>query len=230
MAGNGTHGRGGRPGVPRRRPSPAVYRRRRLVAAILALLILAGLIAGGIAVANLLGNLGASGQPQTEEGSAEPQPSETQPADEPHGSASPGPSASSTSSASDDKVCDPSKVRVSAETNAHAYPAGRNPVLTMIVTNVGTEPCQLNVGTTQMEFIITSDAERVFSSKDCQVEPQDLMRTIEPGTTEQANFIWERNRTVPGCQPVESTAGAGTYQFQAKLGQISGGPAEFELS
>jgi hypothetical protein len=228
MAGNGTHGRGGRPGVPRRRPSPAVYRRRRLVAGILALLILAGLIAGGIAVANLLGSLGASGQPQTAEGSAEPQPSESQSAaDEPPGSASPGPSASS---ASGEKVCDPSKVRVSAETNAHSYPAGRNPVLTMIVTNVGTEPCQLNVGTTQMEFIITSGPERVFSSKDCQVEPQDLMRTIEPGTTEQANFIWERNRTVPGCHPVESAVGAGTYQFQAQLGAIAGGPAEFELS
>jgi hypothetical protein len=100
----------------------------------------------------------------------------------------------------------------------------------MIVTNVGSEPCQLNVGTTQMEFIITSGPERVFSSKDCQVKPQDLMRTIEPGTTEQANFTWERNRTVPGCHPVESPVGAGTYQFQAKLGEITGGPAEFELS
>ena len=54
MAGSGTSGGRGQ-GSPVRRPSPAVYRRRRLVVLMLAVLVVAGIVAAGVWVASLVG-------------------------------------------------------------------------------------------------------------------------------------------------------------------------------
>jgi hypothetical protein len=100
------------------------------------------------------------------------------------------------------------------------------------VTNGGTMPCEVNIGTSQMEFLVTSGADRIFSSKDCQAKSEDLVKTIAPGASETANFPWPRNRTVEGCQPVEAKPGAGGayYIYTAKLGSKASPKAVFQLN
>ncbi len=104
-------------------------------------------------------------------------------------------------------------------------------MLSLSVTNGNKVPCEVNMGTSQMEFLIISGSDRIFSSRDCQAESADLLKTIAPGKTETANFPWPRNRSVPGCVAIEAVPGAGgTYVFTARLGNALSPKAVFQLN
>jgi pyruvate/2-oxoglutarate dehydrogenase complex dihydrolipoamide acyltransferase (E2) component len=213
---------------------------------LLALLVIAALAVTGLVLAGVLGKGAdaAAGEPPTPEASSSastsPAPSRPAPSTAPSASPAPSPSATSASpspspsaspSASDDASddgCDPARVVVSAETDRQSYGPGEDPVLSLVVRNEGPEACTVNVGTSQMEFVLTSADERMFSSTDCQHDSQDLERTIEPGGEERATFEWSRNRTVPGCTPVEDP-GPGTYALTTRLGARSSSPVAFTL-
>jgi hypothetical protein len=120
---------------------------------------------------------------------------------------------------------------VAAATDKAAYAADENPLLSLKVTNGNKVPCQVNMGTSQMEFLIISGSDRIFSSQDCQADSTDLVKTIAPGATETANFPWQRNRTVQGCAPIEAGPGAGGayYVFTARLANKTSPKAVFQL-
>lgn len=200
-----------------RRPSAAVYRRRRQFAGG-ALLLVVGLTAGGIATVSGALN------PSSEQASSTGTGASANPSGQPSSSATP----SATASAS--PTCDQKLVTVTAGTNKAAYGPDEKPVLTLKVANGGKLPCKVNIGTSQMEFLVTSGSDRVFSSKDCQAESDDLVRTIAPGKSETANFPWPRNRSVQGCAEIPDGVGAGYYVFIAKLGPKVSPPAVFQLS
>ena len=149
---------------------------------------------------------------------ASPSPSASEPAATPTPSATPG--------------CNQNLVTVSASTDKAAYGPGENPMLTLKVTNGGTMPCEVNIGTSQMEFLVTSGPDRIFSSRDCQAKSEDLVKVIAPGASETANFPWSRNRSVEGCQPIEAKPGGGGayYIFTAKLGSKASPKAVFQLN
>jgi hypothetical protein len=209
-----------------------VYRRRRLFVGGALLLIIA--LVTSFAVAGAF-----SGRSQQASSTA---PGATASAD-PAASASPSasPSASASSSArtatptptpSATSGCNQNLVTVSGSTDKAAYGPGENPMLTLKVTNGGTMPCEINIGTSQMEFLVTSGPDRIFSSRDCQAVSEDLVKVIAPGASETANFPWPRNRSVEGCQPVESKPGGGGayYIFTAKLGSRASPKAVFQLN
>ena len=126
-------------------------------------------------------------------------------------------------------VCDLNLVTVTASTDQPAYAAGQNPVLSMKITNGGAAACQVNVGTSQMEFLVMSGEDRIFSSKDCQAKGDDLVKQIDPGKSEVANFPWQRNRTTEGCGVISAKPAAGTYTFKAVLGNKASSKAIFQL-
>ncbi len=207
----------------RRTVSPAVYRRRRLVVGVLALLIIVGLVFGAVAVIKMFagGNAEADG--------ATTAPGQTTPAQAGQDSKAATESQPASPTPTPQSGCADSKVVVEASTDKSVYQAGAKPVLTLSVSNKGEKPCEVNVGTSQMEFLVTSGDDRVFSSRDCQAEPSDLVRTIEPGKSEKANFMWERNRTTPGCNPVEMNPKPGYYVLVTKLGERVSDKTSFEL-
>jgi hypothetical protein len=205
-----------------------VYRRRRLFVGGALLLIIA--LVSAFAVAGAF-----SGRSQQASSTA---PGATASAD-PAAPASPSASASSsartatpTPTPSATPGCNQNLVTVSGSTDKAAYGPGENPMLTLKVTNGGTMPCEINIGTSQMEFLVTSGPDRIFSSRDCQAVSEDLLKMIAPGASETANFPWPRNRSVEGCQPVESKPGGGGayYIFTAKLGSRASPKAVFQLN
>ena len=105
-------------------------------------------------------------------------------------------------------------------------------MLTLKVTNGGAVPCEVNIGTSQMEFLVTSGSDRIFSSKDCQASSEDLVKVIAPGASETANFPWNRNRSAEGCKAVAAAPGGGGayYIFTAKLGSRASPKAVFQLN
>jgi hypothetical protein len=200
-----------------------VYRRRRLFVGAVLLMVIAMVLGGFAAGGAFSGNSEqvSSTDSETDAGA--------QPAASPTGLPSEAPVSTPTPAAS--PTCDQNLVTVSAATDKPAYGAEENPLLTLKVTNGGKMPCEVNIGTSQMEFLVTSGADRIFSSRDCQAASEDLVKTIAPGASETANFPWPRNRSVEGCEPIDAKPGGGGayYIFTAKLGSKASPKAVFQL-
>jgi len=211
-----------------------VYRRRRLVVGGALLLVIA-LVISGFALAGALrgGSQQASSTQPSPGGTAAPSASATpSAAATPSALASAPTSAAPSPTASATPSCNQNQVTVSASTDKPAYGPGENPLLTLKVTNGGAVPCEVNIGTSQMEFLVTSGSDRIFSSKDCQASSEDLVKVIAPGASETANFPWNRNRSAEGCKAVAAAPGGGGayYIFTAKLGSRASPKAVFQLN
>jgi hypothetical protein len=207
-------------GTPARKPVSPVYRRRRLFVGAALLLVIAVAFGGFAAVSTVL----TGGQANSGAGAA-PTDQESAPAAGPEATASP--SATPTGNG-----CEQNLLTVTAATDRASYAADENPLLTLKVTNGNKVPCEVNIGTSQMEFLITSGSDRIFSSTDCQTDSTELVKTIAPGQSETANFPWQRNRTVQGCAPIEAKPGAGGayYVFTARLANKTSPKAVFQLN
>lgn len=123
-------------------------------------------------------------------------------------------------------TCAKSQVKVSAYTDAASYAAGQNPQLTMEVENTGSEPCTLNVGTSQQSLTITSGGDYIWLSNDCKTESSDYDLVLEPGQSVKSEpIIWDRTRSNPGTctltQRDPVPAGGASYQLSAAIGDIT---------
>lgn len=225
-----------------------MYRRRRLAVIILVLLVMAALAVVGVVMTGMSGRgadaaTGGAGTPSTTSAptgtaaSPGPAPSSAGPTTTPSSrapsstapsDAAPSPSATTTLPSPSSDGC-AAAVVIAAETDRQTYGPAENPVLSLVVRNTGERACTVNVGTSQMEFVLTRDHERVFSSIDCQHASQDLERTIAPGGEERATFEWDRNRTGPGCTLMEEEPGSGPYTLTTRLGARSSSPVGFTL-
>jgi hypothetical protein len=195
-------------------------------------LILAVLGVGVSAAVVAVGSLAADGvsappsqgpQEVTAQTDAATPPSSAAPTDAAPGTAAPTATQSATPS------CDPQFITIAASTDKAVYAAAEKPVFTLKVTNGNPVPCEVNVGTKQMEFLVVSGVDRVFSSKDCQATSEDLPKTIPAGGSETANFPWSRVRSVEGCKAVSVQPKPGIYVLTASLGATTSSKAVFEL-
>lgn len=182
---------------------------------------------GGFAVAGAFS--GSSEQASSTDGASASATSSAAAADPTPGAS---PSEAQGSSPTPTPTCNQNLITVSASTDKAAYGPDETPLLSLKVTNGGTMPCEVNIGTSQMEYLITSGADRIFSSRDCQATSEDLVKTIPPGGSETANMPWPRNRTLEGCSPIDAKPGAGGayYIFTAKLGSKASPKAVFQLN
>jgi len=191
--------------------SASVYRRRRITVAVIAV-VLAGLIIWGVvAIAGML-----SPDPQAP---AAPAPS----------AQSSAPTQSPESEADAGKKCSADEVKVTASTDAKSYAAGKKPVLILSVENTSKRECELNVGTNMQEFLISSGADRVFSTVDCLQNGEDVPLVFAAGQKENARFTWNRDRSAPGCKAVGAQPRPGTYKFTAAIGEFESEPVTFTL-
>lgn len=184
--------------TPTGRPSPAVYRRRRLV-------VLLGLIAVIAAIVLIIIRPGASQGDEADRSPSPTEPSATEasatdaPAtDAPATDAATDPSAIPTEpTTADGKHCKTAQIAVEAVTDKTEYAAGEQPQLSMTITNTGTNSCVLNVGTKVQEFTVTSGEEVYWRSTDCQSDPIDADVLIEPGASisSAVPIIWDRTRS-----------------------------------
>lgn len=138
---------------------------------------------------------------------------------------SPKPSASSTPvSAADADECDPADIELTAVTDKGGYDAGEEPLISMSITNIGTEPCEISAGTDVQEYIITSGSDQIWSSRDCQADPAPTVTVLQPGTPKStAPFAWDRTRSsVDTCETAGAQVGAGgaSYHLSVKLDDL----------
>lgn len=120
--------------------------------------------------------------------------------------------------------CDPLDILLEPVTDSSSYAAGVQPQVAIKVTNVGTSACAINLGTTQQELRITSGSDSIWSSKDCQVDPVDAVRELDPQESMQTPSIpWDRTRSSTStCDTTRSQVGAGgaSYHLRVYLGDL----------
>ena len=232
--GNGHDDDGRAPGDPgSRRLSPEVYRRRRLVAALAAgvLLVLeaVGLVS---AVAGMLGSGEPEDVPAPEEATAAAAAASAEPFEDftprPDESAAASGSASASATERPVEECGP-ELAVRASTDRESYAEDAEPVLVLTLENTGEDPCRVNAGTSRMVYEVTSGPDTVFDSRHCQVGSEDAEVTIEPGQEESARLTWNRLRTAEGCAEAGDEAQAGYYRLVTSLGERTAEPVPFVL-
>lgn len=224
--------------TPRRRHSPAVYRRRRLV-----------LLIGVLLVAALIWLLVAQPWRSTASEGTGPQAEKTQDAagslpvptpgatpattptgDAPAGDATPQPTPSGTPAA---KPCVGSDIAVEAVTSQESYSNDQVPSFSIRLTNEGDTDCTLNVGTSGQVFTVTSGSDTWWRSTDCQTEPSDQIVTLDAGqtVTSAAPIVWDRTRSsVDTCDGDRQKALPGWYNLEVSIGGIgSVEPASFTI-
>lgn len=219
----------------RGKPSPEVFRRRRIVVAVALLVVLALLVWAVVSVVGLFtGSSDQAGPPAaaTSSSAAPTSPAGTSASESASGSAGASAAASSGGSSAAEAAangCPSGDIEVSAATDQGTYGAAEKPVLEMKITNTGSKDCTVNVGTSQQEFNIVSGSDRIFSTTDCRKDPSDSRMTLKAGASESARFTWDRLRSAPGCKNVETKPRPGTYTFAAKLGDVESGEVNFSL-
>ncbi|WP_427016133.1 hypothetical protein ACQCSX_15315 [Pseudarthrobacter sp. P1] len=203
--------------------SKAIYRRRRLVLGIFALLVVGALGAAGMTLTSTFMEASALRDPLPSAG-----PSSSSGASD---AASPKASAAVVPPTSAPAGCNQSLVTVSASLDKASYAPEELPVMSLKVTNGGTVACDVNVGTSQMDYVLTSGNDRIFSSRDCQEGGTDLVKSIAPGASETANFTWQRKRSAPGCGHIDAVPGGGGayYVLKVSLGSRTSAEAPFQL-
>jgi len=184
---------------------PAVYWRRRLIfiAVVVAVVVILLLIV-------------------FRPGGGEPAPA---PSDSPGTGASDTPVDPGGSSAEPGEVaaCTPTSVRVVPVVDSVEFSNGEQPMLSMEVTNIGAAPCSYEVGTGAQEYVITSGADRIWSSRDCQQEPTTETMVLQPDVKLSTTpFAWDRTRSsadsCEGSRP-EVIAGGASYHLSVRLGE-----------
>ncbi|GAA2572245.1 hypothetical protein [Microbacterium binotii] len=220
--------------TPRRRPSKAVYRRRRLVA-LIGLLVVVGLVWLFIAQP---WNSAAAPAPAASTPVATPDASTPAATDAPATDA-PTDEATAAGDAADAGIptCTNKDVSVEALTNQSTYAADQNPQLSIRLKNTSGADCTINVGTTSQTFTITSGEDTWWRSTDCQSEPSDMVVTLAAGqeVTSATPITWDRTRSaVDTCQNAnrpKAPGGGASYHLAVSIGGIpSAQSAQFLLN
>lgn len=141
----------------------------------------------------------------------------------PLASGAPTPTATSTNPA-DAVACDPTKVTLDPVTDAGDYAPGVNPTLSFALKSLMNVPCTVEAGSDIQEFIVTSGDERIWSSKDCQVDPVAATTMLMPGVPKQGpSVVWDRTRSSTDTCDVEReqvTAEGASYHLDVVVGDL----------
>lgn len=232
--------------------SPAVYRRRRLAAALLGVFVLALVVWGARGLMDYFTDdaeptsaAESAQQAQDEDGAAAAEATESEAVDSTDAesteaeSAEPEPTETGSDAESDtteeddaeepDGTCAAGDVAVRASTNQDEYDAGVAPLLILEVENTGSQACTLDVGTAEQTFAVAHAGREMFNTAQCGTEGESLEMEFEPGQTERAHLVWPRSDSGVDCsEPADVTTG--DYELTVSVSGITSDPHTFHVT
>ncbi|MCQ4117585.1 hypothetical protein [Rhodococcus tibetensis] len=148
--------------------------------------------------------------------------------------------ASSSAAASGQPVaagqCPDQSLAIKVAADKPTYLPGEEPSFTTVVTNIGTTPCQRDLGSSlQQVLVYTIDGSvRLWSNIDCFPQSAADLRTLAPGEQAQFTVKWSAKTSAPDCltqpEPQRDPVGPGAYTVVGQLGQLRSAPEPFNLS
>lgn len=208
---------------------PQVYWRRRVVA-LVALLVVVALVVWGVSSA--IGALRGGDEPVADGGGTAQQPV-TDPAADAQPSPDPSAATGETAPAEGEvPACAAPGLVVAPTVDATSYALGSTAKVGMTITNTGTAACTMDAGSAALELLVVSGSDRIWSSDDCQTDAQSRPTTVEPGDAGvlASSVEWTLVRSAAGCAQGLPELKAGTYQLTARAGEITSAPVAFEIT
>lgn len=137
-------------------------------------------------------------------------------------------------------ACAPGTVSVRAfigdgKTAFSAFAPGVNPKLWFTLTNTGRVPCTFNAGLAVQFFTITSGAETIWTSKQCDRSGDtDQVIKLEPSVSLGRDpLTWFRVRssdTGCGANQTQAIAGGASYHVKAEVNGVISNDVQFILN
>lgn len=128
--------------------------------------------------------------------------------------------------------CPDSSLAIKVSADQSTYPAGQEPEFGIVVTNIGSNACDRDLGAGMQQVLVyTIDGQnRLWSNSDCYPNAASDMRTLKPG--EQAAFTvkWSGATSAPGCTAPRDPVAPGAYTVVGQLGNLRSAPEPFNLS
>ncbi|WP_455905533.1 hypothetical protein [Microbacterium sp.] len=210
------------------RHSAAVYRRRRLVTLVAAIMVVAVV---GVAVWLLVARPWANAAEATPSPSASASAPES-PTPDPTAGESPAAESPAPESSAEETpgivACEARDVEVAAVTDADAYDPGVMPQLSISLTNRGSTDCAIDVGSTTQRLTVSSGSDVWWTSTDCQENPSSMVATLPAGATvtSKVPVTWDRTRSsVETCADENrprAPGGGASYHVAVEIGGFKG--------
>lgn len=213
MSNRGSTGQGQRAPQARRpaqpsRPDPSTFRRRRIVALLIALILLGAIVAGAWALKNRFFPSAAS--------TPDPSPSE-----------STGPSEEDLANPTD---CAAESLALSIDLAADSLPAGQPANIPVTIENTGEVPCIVDVGKDALTLTINSGDDDVWSSRHCSGGlPEERRLLLDLDSKDTTVVAWGGDRSKKGCPDDQEKAKSGTYRVKVSLESGSAEIAEEQV-
>lgn len=233
---------------PRRKHAPEIYMRRRVLALVLLLLVVALIIWGMVAFAKAVGGSGKDENPEATETVATatedapvteptvPEPSDA-PASSPSSSAPPSEEEeredTATAAAPENPgECSLKDLRITAMTNQPSYPAGTEPVLYMEVENPTEVDCVIDLEASPLRFEVYSMGtnDRIWSDTDCNQPMLTGSETFAPRETRGFEARWSATNSAPDACENRAPVPAGSYFLHAVIGDNASDPVPFNIT
>jgi hypothetical protein len=118
-------------------------------------------------------------------------------------------------------ACNSTDIALRAETNQESYAEGEFPQFSMTITNAGTTPCTLEVGTDKQKYLIMSGSDPIWDSTVCQIAPQPFSQVFEAGQSLTTDAVeWGRARSDNCDSGTPAVGGGASYQLTVYVGEI----------
>ncbi|MET9804148.1 hypothetical protein [Streptomyces sp. NPDC006368] len=130
-------------------------------------------------------------------------------------------------------TCSPGTLRLTLRSTKVTYAPGETPRFELVARNTSGTTCKADFGPrTAVLTIKDSEADRMWSSKDCPRGAGTLLLRVPAGGTVTHVVEWDRRRSAPQCATPAGgrAAGAGTYLVEAAVPGAKVLPASFTLT
>ncbi|WP_345039573.1 hypothetical protein [Georgenia daeguensis] len=192
--------------------------RRRIVALVVLLALVAGVVWGVSSLVRTLTAQGAEAQTASAQGSAAAGSAEGSAGEDSAASAASAGDAAQEEPAGpvDPGKCSPRDldVRLSAT-------PGQPTSFAVTLTNRAEVACLLDAGASSLVLTVHSGEDRVWSSGDCVAEPSERELLLDSGDSTETAIRWDGTRSEKGCPGGQGAAQPGSYRVTATLGGAS---------
>lgn len=176
-----------------------MFRRRRLVVGLLALVVVAAVAFGAVrGVPLLLDRFG----PLSAEPSAEPTEEATGPDEE---------------ALANPVECVPGAVSLDLGLAATEVDAGSQVEVPITVTNTGQVPCLLDMGHAALQMQVTSGDDTVWTTAQCPAGNAERPILLPADGAEETTITWSGRRSAADCPDDTRDARAGTYRIEVSI-------------
>jgi hypothetical protein len=125
--------------------------------------------------------------------------------------------------------CAPADLTLTIAGSAPTFAGGATPTFTVTIVNSGPKPCLVDAGAAHEEIVVTSGADRVWSSADCAQSDASRVLLLARGGKDSQDVAWNLERSAPGCPAGQPAPKAGTYTASFAVGGAQAAPATFVL-